>query len=160
MQRIGPRLRELRSHRLITQKTLGEVAGVSGAQIGRYEAGADDPPFTIAILIMAKLQIWSVDWRQAPSSPLPPCRTRSRLNEDVAAIYWEGDPLKEMLRLAEDIAKDVGHNGHVMATADWIAAVKDRMGIETPSPTERAARHKRMVARIKQHAGHHPGATP
>ena len=151
MYRLGPRLRELRSHRLITQKTLGEAAGVSGAQVGRYEAGLDLPNFEQALLIMEKLEIWTIDWLVPPGSPLPPRRKRRKLNEYVTSFYWP-DPLEILLQLSLEFVREVQSSDHVKASADWVAAIKDRMGVAVTTPKERAARHKRMVARIEQRA--------
>ena len=151
IKRMSPRLREIRIHRRLTQKALGEAAGVSGAQIGHYEAGQGEPSLTQAILIMERLGVWTIDLLMPAGSRLPPCRKRRKVEEYVSSFYWP-DPLEELLRLAEDISKEVNHNGHVMATNDWVAATKERLGIEVPPPAERAARRKRMIARIKQHA--------
>ena len=152
MQRIGPRLRELRNNRLLTQKALGEVAGVSGAQVGRYEAGQDEPSFTQGLLIMEKLEVWTIDLLMPRGSPLPPRRKRRKLNEYVLSFYWP-EPLEMLQAVSLEFVREVQSTDHVRATADWVALTKDRMGIDVPTSAERAARHKRMVARIEQHAG-------
>ena len=95
MQRMGSRLRELRSHRRLTQKTLGAAAGVSGAQIGRYEAGHDEPSLTQAILIIERLQVWMVDWLAPTGSRLPPRRARFKHGDRIDGFYWS-DPLEEI----------------------------------------------------------------
>lgn len=56
-QRFGPRLRELREARGMTQAALSRVSGVIQAQISRYESNLRRPSWSDALQLAAALDV-------------------------------------------------------------------------------------------------------
>jgi transcriptional regulator with XRE-family HTH domain len=72
----GQRLRCIRIDRELTQEQLAKQAGVTAAQISRYERGYDDPGLPTLDRLLGALGCSYTDLQESPSAPVPPRHAR------------------------------------------------------------------------------------
>lgn len=87
--RIAARLREIRQARELSQYDLARSIGVSTSAISRLEAGRAELPLSQAVLIMERLQIWTVDL--IVETKTPPRRDRFKHDDELVNFYGELD---------------------------------------------------------------------
>ena len=87
--RTSLRLKAIRIIRKIPQSELAKAAGVTASVISRIESGQVEPSLTQAVLIMERLNIWTVDL--LVDSVTPPIRDRFKHDDELVNWYGELD---------------------------------------------------------------------
>lgn len=70
LKEIGARIQAVRNHLSITQTCLGEMLGVKGGAVSKYENGDADPG-AVALSIISKTGKVSLDWLITGKGPGP-----------------------------------------------------------------------------------------
>lgn len=97
---IGQRIRDARKEKGLTQKKLGELCGMSDAQIRQYEIGYRNPSYKTLNKIADALGVNKGDLIFGDSD------------------YKYGDP--EFARILDDLANTLGESGKADSNPQWI----------------------------------------